>query len=158
MELEIRPAVPKDYDELCALLAEVDALHRQRLPHLFRQPAGRVREPEYLSGLMTDDKVSLLVAEVEGQLVGTVVVGLCDTPPVPILVPRRYAMVDSLAVRHEFRRAGVGRALMEEAQRWAAAQGATSIDLNVYEFNDEAIAFYRSLGYEILSHRMSRAL
>jgi ribosomal protein S18 acetylase RimI-like enzyme len=158
VKVEIRPAVQEDYDALCAVVEEVDALHRERLPHLFREPGDRAREREYLFGLMADETVGLLVAEVDGQLAGTVVVGLYDTPPVPILVPRRYAVVDNLVVKREYRRAGVGRVLMEEAQQWAAARGATSIELSVYAFNEPALAFYRGLGYEILRYRMTRPL
>jgi ribosomal protein S18 acetylase RimI-like enzyme len=158
VEIKIRPAVQEDYDELCAILEQVDALHREQLPHLFQEPAGPARAPEYLFGLMADENVGLLVAEVDGQLAGTLVVALCDARPIAILVPRRFAMVDSVAVRHEFRRAGVGQALMEEAQRWAAARGATSIELAVYAFNEPALALYQGLGYKILRYRMTRPL
>jgi ribosomal protein S18 acetylase RimI-like enzyme len=47
---------------------------------------------------------------------------------------------------------------MERAEEWARAKGATSIELNVYAFNEIAQRFYRELGYEILSHRMTKAL
>jgi ribosomal protein S18 acetylase RimI-like enzyme len=76
----------------------------------------------------------------------------------PIFVPRRYAVVDGLAVTAAFQHQGVGRLLMDAAHSWAAARGAGAIELNVYAFNETAIAFYRSLGYEIYSVRMSRAL
>jgi len=36
--------------------------------------------------------------------------------------------------------------------------GATSVQLTVYEFNQAAIDFYRSLGYETLSRRMRKPL
>jgi ribosomal protein S18 acetylase RimI-like enzyme len=73
-------------------------------------------------------------------------------------VPRRQAFVDSLAVKQEFRRRGVGRALMDHAHRWAIAKGAADIDLNVFEFNQPAIAFYQALGYETSRRRMVKDL
>ena len=42
--------------------------------------------------------------------------------------------------------------------RRAVQQGATEIDLTVFEFNAGAIAFYRSLGYETRTRRMSKGL
>ena len=45
---------------------------------------------------------------------------------------------------------------MEKMQAWAIAKGATSIELNVYEFNEAAISFYESLGYQALSRKMSK--
>jgi ribosomal protein S18 acetylase RimI-like enzyme len=43
---------------------------------------------------------------------------------------------------------------MERVHRWAAAQGATEVELTVFKFNETAQAFYESLGYEVLSKRM----
>ena len=85
-------------------------------------------------------------------------IAIRDAPPIPILVPRRVAVVENLAVREDVRRAGIGRALMDHAQRWAEDLGATEIDLNVHEFNQAAIDFYRSLGYATSSRRMSKRL
>jgi hypothetical protein len=44
------------------------------------------------------------------------------------------------------------------AQAWAIAKGATSVELNVFEFNQKAIAFYEGLGYQTLSRKMSNDL
>jgi len=47
---------------------------------------------------------------------------------------------------------------MDTVHKWAIAKGATAIELNVYEFNKTAIAFYEALDYETLSRRMSKVL
>jgi len=158
MMVKIRPARPEDYEALCEIIDEVDALHREHLPHIFQKPAGPVRERDYLLGLMADDEAGLFVAELEGRLVGFVDVIVRDTVPLPLLVPRRVAIVDNLAVQAGHRRSGIGQALMETAQEWAAARGATSIELNVYAFNQAAIAFYQRLGYQTHSFRLRRPL
>ena len=158
MEITIRPATAQDYDDLCRIIDQVDALHREKVPHVFRKPDGPVRERAYILGLLADRDHGLFVAEVEGQVAGFVHVTVWDTPPIPILVPRRLAIVDNLVVSRDHRRLGIGRALMQEAQRWAIEQGAAEIELNVFEFNEPAIAFYRSLGYETLRRRMGRRL
>jgi ribosomal protein S18 acetylase RimI-like enzyme len=158
MRIQIRPATPEDYGGLCTILDEVDALHRDQVPHIYHKPPGPVREPDYLLGVMADPDQGLYVAEAGQQIVAVLHVVIRDTPPVPLLVPRRFAVVDNLVVSGPFRRAGIGQALMEQAYRWAAARGATRIELTVYEFNKAAIAFYQSLGYRILSHRMAKSL
>jgi len=158
MDITIRPATAKDYDALCAIIDEVDTLHRERMPHIFRRPPGPVRDREYILGLLADDNVGLFVAEVEGQVAGFVHVLVRDTPPWPILVPRRRALVDSLAVGQEFRRSGIGRALMDRAHAWAAAKGAVDVELNVFEFNQPALAFYQALGYGTFTRRMVKNL
>jgi ribosomal protein S18 acetylase RimI-like enzyme len=47
---------------------------------------------------------------------------------------------------------------MDKMQEWAIARGATSLELNVYEFNETAISFYERLGYQTLSRKMSKEL
>jgi shikimate dehydrogenase len=158
MALRIRQATADDYERLCALWAELDALHSERLPQLFQQAAGPARAQDYYAGLLADENAAMFVAEAGDALAGFVHVLVREPAPMPIFVPRRYAVVDGLAVTAAFRHQGVGRLLMDSAQRWAAARGAGAIELNVYAFNETAIAFYRSLGYEIYSVRMSRAL
>jgi ribosomal protein S18 acetylase RimI-like enzyme len=47
---------------------------------------------------------------------------------------------------------------MSEAHDWAIARGASSVELNVYEFNVPAIAFYQELGYQTISRQMNTPL
>jgi ribosomal protein S18 acetylase RimI-like enzyme len=158
MEITIRPVTALDYEEMCQVIDQADKLHRDNLPHLFRRSAGPVRERGYFLGLLEDADHGLFAAETEGQIVGYVHIVVRETPAIPIVVPRRLAIVDSLSVRQEVRRMGIGHALMSRAQRWARAQGATEIELTVYEFNEPAVAFYQSLGYETVSRRMTLPL
>jgi ribosomal protein S18 acetylase RimI-like enzyme len=158
MEISIRKATADDYSAMCELFNEVDALHRDKLPRIFRQPDGAAREKDYYLGLIADEDVALLVAEVAQDLVGYVHALVRDAPAVPVFVPRRYAVVDAVVVRSGFQFHGIGRRLMDEAQAWALAKGAASIELNVYEFNEPAISFYERLGYQTLSRKMSKEL
>jgi ribosomal protein S18 acetylase RimI-like enzyme len=108
--------------------------------------------------VLADKNAALLVAEREGRLIGMILLRVREAPDVPILVPRRYAAVEDVAVRKECRRSGVGRALMEEAHQWARAQGLRQVELNVWEFNQEAINFYEKLGYRTASRKMWKSL
>ena len=158
MKFSVREATPEDYEGLCKVFAEADALHREALPHLFRKPDGPARTREYISGILADENTALFAAEREGELIGLVHILLREAPDIPIMVPRRYAVIDSLAVKEGSRRSGIGRALMERAHQWARDQGAIQVELNVWEFNEGAIAFYEKLGYSTASRKMCRSL
>ena len=158
MDTTIRKATANDYRALCELFDEADGLHRHNLPRIFQQPKGAAREKDYYLGLIADEQVALLVAEAGEDLVGYVHAIIRDAPAFPVFVPRRYAVVDAVVVKSGFQFHGIGRRLMDEAQAWAVAKGATAIELNVYEFNEPAISFYERLGYQTLSRKMSKEL
>jgi ribosomal protein S18 acetylase RimI-like enzyme len=158
MEISVRKATAGDYNALCELFDEIDALHRDHLPHIFQKPGGAARDPEYYAGLIADEDVALLVAEAGGRPVGFVHALVRDAPAMPIFVPRRYAIVDGILVKSGFQDHGIGGILMDKMQAWAISKGATSVELNVYEFNRPAISFYEGLGYQTLSRKMSKEL
>jgi diamine N-acetyltransferase len=160
MEISIRRAILNDYDRLCHLLAECDALHAAALPGIFHAvpdpQAARTRE--YISGLLQDFNTLVLVAEQSGQIVGAIITIVRDTPPIPILTPRRLAFVDIIAIRHDQQGRGTGRELMKAAEQWARCVGAQEIELNVFTFNQKAIRFYESLEYTEISKKMVKQL
>ena len=158
MKTSVRKATADDYNALCDLFDEVDALHRVNLPHRFQQPSAPARERDDYLRLITDDDVALLVGAVGGSTVGFVHAMIREPPGMPMFVRRRYAVIDNLVVKSEFRKQGIGRILVDEVQEWAIAKGARSIELNVYEFNETAISFYEGLGYRNLSRKMSKEL
>lgn len=158
MEISVRKATAEDYNSLCELFDEIDALHRDNLPHLFQKPGGAAREQDYYLGLVADENIGLFVSEVGEKLVGFVHAIVRNTPAFPVFVPRHYAIVDGIVVKSGFQNCGIGKKLMDKMQEWAIARGAASIELNVYEFNETAISFYERLGYQTFSRRMSKEL
>ena len=80
----------------------------------------------------------LLVALCEGRIAGTAMAGYDG----------HRGWINYVAVAPERRRRGIGRLLMEEAERRLAALGCPKVNLQVRAQNREVMAFYRHLGYE----------
>ena len=78
-----------------------------------------------------------LVGELGGRLVGTVMAGY----------EGHRGWINYLAVAPGRRRAGLGRALMAEAERLLRAAGCAKINLQVRTANTAVIAFYERIGY-----------
>ncbi|MCH8010121.1 MAG: GNAT family N-acetyltransferase, partial [Chloroflexi bacterium] len=71
---------------------------------------------------------------------------------------RRHAAIGDVVVTSEHRHAGVGRLLMAAASDWAQAKGAAEIERTVWDFNRDATALYKSLGYHTTKRMMLRPL
>jgi len=78
-----------------------------------------------------------LVAKTDGAVVGTVMVGYDG----------HRGWINYLGVDPACRRRGIGRALMDEAERLLRVEGCPKINLQVRTSNSEAIEFYRRIGY-----------
>ncbi len=57
------------------------------------------------------------------------------------------ANILGLAVAADFRRQGIGSALLKQAEEWARENGASSMRLNSGESRKQAHEFYRTQGY-----------
>jgi ribosomal protein S18 acetylase RimI-like enzyme len=143
----VRRATRSDYQQMRALLAEVDELHRLHLPWMFQEPAVEPRPQAFFEQLIVDEHSALLVAEADSRLVGVATVQLRTAPNFPVFIAQTWGVLDNIAVAQAYRRRGVGSALIRDAERWVRGRGASWLELGVYEFNDEARAFYQSLGY-----------
>jgi ribosomal protein S18 acetylase RimI-like enzyme len=80
-----------------------------------------------------------LVGEVGGQIVASVMGGY----------EGHRGWVNYLAVAPEHRARGYGRLLMRHVEAQLAARGCPKLNLQVRAGNEEALAFYRKIGYAV---------
>lgn len=120
--------------------------------------ADEIREPAlaYRKNQLEDDGVATFVAEGDYRLVGYVVIGYKDSPPVFARGPAGH--VEELYVRPGFRGRSVGRDLLDRAEAWARERGCERVSLGVHTSNEDAREFYESCGYDIRRHYMDRSL
>jgi ribosomal protein S18 acetylase RimI-like enzyme len=158
MDISIRTATPDDYDALCGILQEIDALHKLQLPDVFRDYPKPIWPKKFLIETLKDKDKALFLAERGGRMVGFLRALIRTTPDLPFLIERRFAFIDTLVVTESARRTGVGKALMERVHHWAAEKNLTQVRLNVWEFNEGAVQFYEKLGYVSKTREMWRSL
>jgi ribosomal-protein-alanine N-acetyltransferase len=86
--------------------------------------------------------VNVLVARIHDNIAGFAIMRYGDDD----------AHLDLLAVASAYRRAGVGRQLLEWLEKCAAVAGIFSVALEVRAGNEGAQLFYERMGYRILVH------
>jgi ribosomal protein S18 acetylase RimI-like enzyme len=152
----VRTAILSDYESMCALLDEVDELHRLNAPWMFRKPSTEPRSKEFFEQLHQSNDAAVLVADAGGQLVGVATALMRSAPDFAVFITQTWGVLDNIAVSKSWRRRGVGTALTRDAERWVQGQGGKWIELGVYEFNDDARSFYRALGYSPVSTKLRK--
>jgi GNAT superfamily N-acetyltransferase len=129
----VRGADPTDAPDVCRLL---DALG---------YPAEAAVVRERIASFDTSGRDHVLLAELDGQVVGVLALSL--TPR--FAEPGMFSRITALAVDPSVQRVGVGRRLVTEAERIAADNDSTLMQVNSGRRPERAAAhaFYQSLGY-----------
>lgn len=86
----------------------------------------------------------LLVAELEGQVVGFVFAAERED----YFTREVVAHVEDLALAPEAEGRGLARGLMEAVESWARGRGRRRVSLNVWAQNRRAVGLYERLGYQ----------
>ena len=157
MDIAIRQALASDFDQVGKVFAEENRFHAALLPEHF-QIAEPIMTREWFDEILTNARKALLVAERAREIVGAVLITIRTSPDDPIFQPRRYGYIDEIAVAERYRGQGIGQLLMKEAHTWTFEQGASEVELHVWEANQPAIVFYERLGYTAIQRTMKVVL
>jgi GNAT superfamily N-acetyltransferase len=157
-EIVIRLGTVEDYPAARAVIAETLAFHCEGAPAFFQEAETLLPSEAYLADLLEGGNGAWFLADHEGEIVGFVTVRLRLGSFEPFQVPEPRAIVDQLGIAAAWRRRGIGRRLMEAAHEWARQHGARRVLLNVWEFNEGALALYASLGYTTINRNMAKVI
>ncbi len=150
-EVNIRAKVPNDAAAYSVLAREVVQNHAKAMPDRFRKP---LPKSDFGNATPDDLEREILVAEFAHSIIGFVDVRIRLLPATPLTLERRIGLVTELVVSKPHRHRGVGRNLMNAAAGWVRQRQCHTVELNVFEFNSSALAFYEVLGYRTISRRL----
>ena len=139
----IRPGIPEDADAVLALmprLADFDVPETRNPTHLWKDDAALFRK--WVAG---EAECLVHVADDEnGNVLGFSMVRLRPE----LLSHEPSAHLEAIALDERAEGSGVARALLDVAEKDAAAHGALSMTLHVFANNRRARSFYDKAGYD----------
>ncbi len=157
-DVHIRPYdAARDAEGLRQCVIEQQDFHRSLEPSW---PAGDTIADQYLEYLRdhcADHDGSVLVADRQGEMVGFVCVVASARNDAPD-DPAPFAWIHDIFVRSAFRRAGIAKKLMAQAEAFAAAHGATTLRFGVLAGNTGARTFYEKHGFREYALVMTKSL
>lgn len=144
--ITVRPAGFEELARVNEIRRYVNDVHVAGRPDTFRP--GFCRELEQiLYQRFEAENWNILVAESEGQIAGFATVEYLDRPESPYNLARKMYHVEEFGVDPAFHRRGVATALVEYMKRDAAQRGFARLELDMWEFNQGALAFYENVGF-----------
>jgi GNAT superfamily N-acetyltransferase len=145
--IHIRLARPDDAEAISALATRVQALHAAAEPGVFRPAGAATFAPATVQALIALPGHQIRVATVDGAVAGYAYASLRDVPETPWKYATRVCAIEQMGVDERHRRRGLGARLLAAVRGGAAAWGAAELRLSVWEFNEEARAFYARQGF-----------
>lgn len=140
MPLTLRQADLQDLSEIVRLLAD-DFLGQKR--EQYEDPLPEIYIAAFRE-IKADPKNELIVAEMDGQVVGTL--QIIFTPSISFCGGKR-ATVESVRVDEKHRGKGIGREMMLWAIERAKQKGCIFLQLTTNADRREAHRFYENLGF-----------
>ena len=135
---------PNDSNQVIIRLARArDAERISVLCHQLGYPASREEVQRRLNQIQQDEQHAVYVAELaDGYVVGWVHVYVCQ-----LVVTDPQAEIGGLVVDEGYRRCGIGRLLMQQAEHWGREKGYWAVYLRSNVVRKDAHAFYEGIGY-----------
>ena len=141
----VRRAEARDIPAILNLLVQVDMVHHNGRPDLFKGPATKYSAEE-LRTIIADEETPVFVcADERDRVLGH---GFCVMQHAggQLMVEHTTVYIDDICVDENTRGQGVGKALYEHILACAREKGAYNVTLNVWSCNPGAEAFYEKLG------------
>ena len=144
--MPVRFAEKKDLDRVNVLRRQVNDLHVAGRPDIFKSgfPKGL---QQYIDTVWKDPRQAIVVNERNGAVCGYAFLNHITRPETPYMYERDYLDIDEFGVDEACRRQGVAAEMIDFIRAYAKEKGFGKIELNMWEFNRTALAFYEAVGF-----------
>ncbi len=150
----IREIVKEDYDKVLELAHEVHQIHLANRPDIYND-ACSLPYNRFLDMLQSGYNFAY---EENGNIMGIILGEVIESANIPLFKKRRVLYIDDIAVSKDYRNNKIGTKLYLKAKDKAIKDNLDSIELNVWAFNKDAIAFYQKLGLKEKNIKMEDIL
>lgn len=143
----IRFAKENELIRVNELRRQVNELHVEAEPEIFK--AGFNEElSRYIYTVWNDPEQEIVVADHDGAICGFAVLHHIFRPENPFMYGRDYMDIDEFCVDRDYRRQGVASEMISFIRDYTRNKGIRRLELNMWEFNQDALAFYEAAGFK----------
>ena len=122
-------------------------LHVEGVPDIFK-PGFCEELRNFIHVIREDPNKKIIVAESDGTVCGFAVLNHVVRPENPFMYERDFLDIDEFGVDESFRRRGVADAMIRFIRNYAKEKGYRRLELNMWEFNRGALAFYEAADFK----------
>ncbi len=142
----VRRANEGDIPRILELLVQVDMVHHNGRPDLFKGPATKYNAEELVDIISDDLRPVFVCAGEDGTVLGHAFCMHKQVPNDHVLTDVKTLYIDDICVDEKARGQHVGKALYDHVVGYARANDCYNVTLNVWTCNEGAMKFYEAMG------------
>ena len=155
--MTIRFAKYEELERVNELRQQVNELHVKERPETFK-PGFPDELRAYIYEIFRDPSKKIVVCEQGGEIRGFAVLNRIARPETPFMRERVFLDIDEFCVDETCRRQGIATEMIAFIRDYAENEGFDRIELNMWEFNAGALAFYEAVGFTTYRRYMEMRL
>ena len=144
--MKVRRAQEKDMERIDALLMQVERIHHEGRPDLFRVGRKKYTDEELRELIHDDSRPILVAADEKDAVMGYAFCIFQQYQNHNIMTDIKTLYIDDLCVDEAIRGRHIGKALYGSVLELAREQGCYNVTLNVWSCNESAMKFYEACG------------
>ena len=145
--MSVRFARPEDLERVNELRRQVNDVHVAGRPDVFK-PGFPAELRDHVYTIFNDPDQKIAVYELNGNVVAAAVLKHHKKPESPFSYANEFLDIDEICVDEKYRRRGIASEMMDFIREYAKSEGFKKIELNMWEFNQGALAFYEEIGFK----------
>lgn len=149
----VRFAKESELDRVNELRKQVNDIHVEGKPDVFKPGFGQELR-DFIKVIWNDPEQQIVVAEDDGVICGFAVLHHINKPENPFMKERDFIDIDEFCVDKDHRRKGAASEMVSLIKEYAKEKGFSRIELNMWEFNQNALAFYEAAGFKTFRRYM----
>ena len=144
--MQVRRAQEKDMERIDALLMQVERIHHEGRPDLFRVGRKKYTDEELRELIHDDSRPILVAADEKDAVMGYAFCIFQQYQNHNIMTDIKTLYIDDLCVDETIRGRHIGRTLYDSVLEFARQNGCYNVTLNVWSCNESAMKFYEACG------------
>ncbi len=150
----IRPASASDLPSIVELNNLVQNLHARNHPKLIKPASEGTEFSDWFVEVIENPDSIVLVVELSGTVVGYIYAEEVKKTASWVSPTVHLLMLHHIGVDSKAQGKGIGKMLMDGMYQEAKKRGVQRVELEVWDFNDNARRFFAGYGFKDLRHRM----
>lgn len=153
----IRFAKERELEQVNVLRKQVHTLHASGRPDFFRSD-GWDKIEDLVKVRFSSEDAGVVIASQGGQIAGFAFVQYAHLQETSFRPGRDICHIEEFGVDEDYRRCGIASQIIDFIKQDASRRGLKKLELNMWEFNEDALAFYEHMGFQTYRRDMEIVL